>query len=130
MSFLTLVVRRWQLEEKAHFNSGTFVGVACLYDRTARTGLPTPAVPVRVAPASRQSKWAGPRVSALGTALATAPFLIAVSRYPQTVTPRREASGREAVQLFDLPIAVPEVPFGETCTTYRLRGQLNRSARV
>ena len=35
-----------------------------------------PAVPERVAPASRQSKWAGPRVSALGTALATAPFLI------------------------------------------------------
>jgi len=37
---------------------------------------PTPAVPERVAPASRQSKWAGPRVSALGTALATAPFLV------------------------------------------------------
>jgi hypothetical protein len=46
------------------------------------TGLPTPAVPERVAPASRKSKWAGPRVSALGTALVTAPFLIAVSKHP------------------------------------------------
>jgi hypothetical protein len=35
-----------------------------------------PAVPEWVAPASRQSKWAGPRVSALGAALATAPFLV------------------------------------------------------
>ena len=67
----------------ASFNSGTFVGVACLYDRTARNGLPTPAVPVRVAPASCQSKWAGPRVSALGAALATAPFPIAVLGYWQ-----------------------------------------------
>jgi hypothetical protein len=34
-------------------------------------------VPERVAPVSRQSKWADPRVSALGAALATAPFLFA-----------------------------------------------------
>ena len=35
-----------------------------------------PAVPERVAPREWQAKWADPRVSALGAALATAPFLI------------------------------------------------------
>ena len=38
--------------------------------------LSPPAVPERIATASRQSKWADPRVGALGAALATAPFLI------------------------------------------------------
>src|ERR1700751_4370788 len=44
----------------ARGSEGTFGDVACLYDRTARNGLPTPAVPERIATASRQSKWAGP----------------------------------------------------------------------
>jgi len=40
-----------------------------------RVQVSPPAVPERVAPASCQSKRADPRVSALGAALATAPFL-------------------------------------------------------
>jgi len=49
-----------------------------------------PAVPERFATASCQSKWAGPRVSALGTALVTAPFLIWVDQ-------GRRGSGRPTV---------------------------------
>ena len=64
-----------------------------------------PAVPERVAPVSCQSKWADPRVSALGTALVTAPFLVwaGLGRVDQ----ERRGSGRPTVHGIIHPGAGP-----------------------
>jgi hypothetical protein len=50
-------------------------------DRRNESRAGVPAVPERVAPA--KAKWAGPRFSALGTAMVTAPFLVSAAPKPR-----------------------------------------------